>query len=447
MEAPQKVTSRNKLQLGSGVGLVAANMIGAGVFLSAGFMAQELAPVPILLAWVVGALIALAGCQAYAGVARLVPRSGGEYRFLSDLVHPFLGYLAGWASLLVGFAGPIAIDAVAAGSFLQRVWPATPPLLTGALVIIGLTAFHAVDFNVSKHAQNGLVAVKIALVVCFVGFGLALGNHALPDWGARSSDGSTGQAFASSLFYIAFAFSGWNAAIYAADEFARPERDVPRSMLIGCAGVATLYLLVNWVLVANITPDSARVVFEYDAQRVTLAHVVASDLFGETAAKVVSAAMALALISAASAMTFVGPRVYAAMARDGYLPRALAGSADRPPLGSVLLQGSVALLILVTHSLQQILQNVGAILTIFSALTAAALFKARFLDRRSPRPPTHRLVAAGLYVLAAGWMVYFGVRLSPTFWLWTGPFVVLAAVGYGAAVYTRRKPAARAQPR
>src|SRR2546426_7528229 len=109
MSAPRRI-----LGLGSGVGIVAANMIGAGVFLSAGFMAQDMGPGTILLAWVTGAVIALAGSRAYAAVAQLVPRSGGEYRYLSDLLHPSLGYLAGWGSLLLGFSAPVAVAAVAA---------------------------------------------------------------------------------------------------------------------------------------------------------------------------------------------------------------------------------------------------------------------------------------------------------------------------------------------
>jgi APA family basic amino acid/polyamine antiporter len=115
--------SAERLGLGSGVGLVVANMIGAGVFVSAGFMAQQLRPGVILLAWAVGAALALAGAIAYGGVVRVCPRSGGEYRFLSDLLHPFAGYLAGWTSLLVGFSAPIAAPALAAGPFARTLWP------------------------------------------------------------------------------------------------------------------------------------------------------------------------------------------------------------------------------------------------------------------------------------------------------------------------------------
>ena len=132
-----------------------------------------------------------------------------------------------------------------------------------------------------------------------------------------------------SLFFIAFAFSGWNAAAYAAGEFKDPKRDVPRAMLIGCALVAVLYLIVNWVFVANLTPAEGKAVFDYEQTRVTLGHVVVRHLVGDWGGRAMSVLALVAFISAASAMTMVGPRVYAAMAEDGFLPRALAARAAR----------------------------------------------------------------------------------------------------------------------
>ena len=123
------------------------------------------------------------------------------------------------------------------------------------------------------------------------------------------------------LFYIAFAFSGWNAAVYAASEFRDPKRDVPRAMMLGCALVGVLYLFVNWVFVANLTPEQCKVVFTYETARITLGHLIMKNLVGDIGAACMSVLAIVAFISAVSAMTFFGPRVYAAMARDGFLPR------------------------------------------------------------------------------------------------------------------------------
>jgi len=405
-----------KLHLASGVGLVAANMIGAGVFLSAGFMAQDMGPGPILLAWILGLVMALCGALAYGAVARLVPRSGGEYRYLSELLHPAAGYLAGWASLLLGFSAPIAVDALAAGAFARTVLPGVSPTLAAAALVVLLTAFHAIGFKTSFRLQNMLISAKIILLVGFVAVGLGLGTHAWPaDWtGEAVAGGFPTGAFASSLFFITFAFSGWNAAVYAAEEFGDPARDVPRAMLVGTVLVGLLYLVVNWIFVANLTPADATVVFKYDAftkgqavegGTVTLGHAVITRLVGPAAGALWSAVTVMVFVSAMSAMIFLGPRVYAAMARDGFLPRFLAGRGEHPPRSAIVLQGALALVIVLTQPLQAVLAMVGGVLMLFAALTALGLLVARARGR-TPTPSLAALGAAVIYVVVSAWLFF-----------------------------------------
>lgn len=410
------------LGLKTGVGIVVANMIGSGVFVSAGFMAQDLAPLWLLLAWVVGAFLALAGAFTYGEIARIIGRSGGEYRYLSDLMHPWLGSLAGWASLLVGFAAAIAFDAFNAGAFLVTLLPDTWGLdaslvarLVGTGLIVALTAVHAIHLHWSKWAQNVLVVAKIGLVLGFVALGLGLGSMAWPTWEPPNApvDGRfPWSAFIQHQYWVAFTFSGWNAAIYAAGEFRRPRRDVPRAMIIGCTGVAVLYLIVNWVFVANLTPDQAAVVMQDDAQAVTLGHLVVTDLVGPLGGYAMSACAVLLFASALSAMTMVGPRVYAEMAHDGVLPRWLRGHPDRPPTGSVLLQGALALALLYGETILQLVQSAAVVLLIFSGLTAAAVFWIRIHHRDLPRPRARGLIAAGIYLCAVVVLVAWGIQDS-----------------------------------
>jgi APA family basic amino acid/polyamine antiporter len=443
----QPMNARTKLTLWPGVGIVAANMIGAGVFLSAGFMAQDMGPGPILAAWVVGAILALSGARAYAEVARLVPRSGGEYRYLSELIHPALGYLAGWASLLVGFSAPIAADAVAAGDFAKTVFPGLSAQWMGAAFVVALSALHALGLRSSARAQNLLVVVKVLLLAGFVGVGLLLGSRAWPTWtppGAHPGAGFPLDAFAGSLFFIAFAFSGWNAVVYAAEDFVEPERTVPRAMIIGCLLVAALYLVVNWIFVANLTPADATVVFRYDSDRVTLGHAVVERLLGPGLGAVMSLFTVAVFLSAMSAMIMVGPRVYAAMARDGFLPAVLAGKDGRPPVASILLQGALAILILFTHPLRAILQNLGAILTLFAALTAGGLFKVALSRGSALRPRKAALVAAAVYVGSAALMLVAAYRRDGRFLVWSA---AVAALGLGGYALSRgRQRSADAPP-
>lgn len=421
--------SGGHLGLRSGIGLVVSNMVGAGVFISAGFMAQDLTPGLILISWVLGAVIALAGARAYATVATWVPRSGGEYRYLSDLLHPALGCLAGWGSLLVGFSAPIAVDALAAGEFARTLGSPLSPTVFGVLMILALGVMHATGRQASKHGHNLLFIGNGLLLAGFVITGLFFGTNAWPTWVPAAAAGSgpfPKEAFARGLFFIAFAFSGWNAATYAASEFRDPKRDVPRALLIGCGLVAVLYLAVNWVFVANLAPDDFKVVFGYDESKVTLGHVILSRVLGPFGGFIMSLLVLVAFVSAASAMTVVGPRVYATMAADGYLPAFLRVEEGKVPVKSIALQCAVALAILATHTLQQALANVGAILTLFAALVSVSIFR-RALSRKQglEKPNALTMAAASIHVGSSAFMLYFGFRDSTRLLIWVA--TVLAA--------------------
>lgn len=412
-------------------------MIGSGVFASAGLMAQGMGPGPLLLAWVVGGVLALAGARAYATVAGLVPRSGGEYRYLAELVHPWLGNLAGWTTLLVGFSAPIAINALAAASFLGTLVPLPSLRGVAAAMIVAMVALHALDLGLSRRTQNVLVALKVTSLVGFVVVGVVAGSHVRPTWTPpHASTGFPVEPFVAGLFYVAYAFSGWNAAIYAAEEFHHPGRDVPRAMVIGCSVVAVLYLLVNWIFVMNLDLSRAGILTE--SRLVTLAQLVAQNLLGPRGAAIMSALLTVGFLSTMSAMIFAGPRVCAAMARDGFLPAPLEGLPGRPPAVSVALQGLVALALLYAQRLQQTLLSVGALVTLFSALTASSLFWVRLRRRDLPRPPLSSLLSAALYVGSAAWMLYIGMRGSMTPLLWFTGVVVLALLAYSATRSTRR---------
>jgi basic amino acid/polyamine antiporter, APA family len=402
------VTAARKLGLWSGVGIVIANMIGAGVLTVPGFMAMSLAPSYILLAWLVGGIAALSGARAYAAIAQAIPRSGGEYRYLSILWHPLLGYLAGWTSLFVGFSQPVAADAQLIGYYTGTLGVDIPWRVVTAVVIVGVTALHAFDLGASRRGQNILVAIKIVLVSGFVAVGLIAGSNTWPTWVPEASaHGLPVALFFQNLVFIAFCYLGWNAAVYASEEFAAPRRDVPRAMLIGCAAVIVLYLLVNWVFVANLTPAHYGAWIGDDPQRITLGHVVMKQLVGTTGARIMSVFMIVALLSATSAMTMIGPRVYAAMARDGYLPAVFAGEGDRPPVGSVLLQGAIALAVAMTTSFIKAIETIGAVLTVMAALTALGVFKLQLDRRQAEKPGIAALIAAAIFVGLSGWMLYF----------------------------------------
>jgi len=411
-------------------------MVGTGVLVSNGFMASALSPQQTFAVWVVQALMAIAGAVAYARIAQMIPRSGGEYRYLSELFHPALGYLAGWTSLLVGFAAPVATAASTAGSFAEEAGLAIPPRLTAAVVIVLVTFFQIVDLQAAKWTQNLLVAVKASLFLVLISVGLFYGSSQLPLDAPQSAESNV---FAINLFFAAYAFSGWNASIYVAEEFAYPRRDVARSMIIGVLGVTLLYLAVTYVFVFNLTP--ADIASMGDAKE-RGAHLVVAKLVGPGAASVASIGIVLVLVSSANAMTFVGPRVNAAMAADGFLPRAFVAKSGRPPTAAIVFQGLIAMVLMMSHSLKGLIENVGMMLILMSAITVLGVVKIRFAPRPGGDPAPGPLVlgAAVIYFVAACWMLYNAVKMGASGVLWV---VVISIAALSAYLITRRVQAAR----
>jgi APA family basic amino acid/polyamine antiporter len=423
------VPTVRRLGLWSGVGVNVGVMIGTGVFVSAGFMADRMPPATILLAWVVGGVVAMAGARAYAAVSALIPRSGGEYRYLSDLFHPWLGTLAGWTSLLAGFAAPVASSAATAGPFAETLLPGLDSGVVGAAIIAGVTLAHAFHHGLSRVVQDTLAVAKVVLVAGFIAAGLVLGESGWPDWSPRAPDGAVA-TFMAQLVFVMYAYTGWNSAVYAAEEFDDPRRTVPRSMVIATAAVMLIYLLVNWVLVANLDGAMVAAFVGGDSARITFAHLVTDRLLGDLGGKVMSILVVVVLVSSVSAMTLVGPRVYQEMARDGHLPRVFIGRAGRPPVLSVLLQGAIALAVYATHTLAELIGNITVLLTLSSALTAAGLFRVQLSPRHAEKPGALPLVAAAVYVAMSAWMLAVVFLASARALIWPAILVVASTAAY-----------------
>src|SRR5262245_28132684 len=256
-------------------------MIGTGVFTSTGFQAHDLHdPATILIAWVVGGVLALCGAAAYAELGAMMPRAGGEYVYLSEAYHPALGFLSGWVSLTAGFSAPIAVAALAFATYFARLVPglAPEPWLAASLdigghhlfaialgareaIAIALTvvvpALHAFDTRIGGWVQAGFTAAKVLLIVGFIAFGVLIGHG---DWRNLATQGGglanlTTPSFAIALMYVSFAYSGWNAAAYVAGEVVRPARTLPRSLFAGTGVVMALYVGLNLVFLYAVPSD------------------------------------------------------------------------------------------------------------------------------------------------------------------------------------------------
>ncbi len=393
------VARRRAFGLSSATALVMANMIGAGVFTTSGFALHDLGSRgQVMAAWLLGGLIALCGALSYGALVRRMAESGGEYLFLSRFVHPRVGFLAGWVSLLAGFTGAIAFAATAFETYALPAAARPGWLPEGGLAVGVILACAILHGRIVRHGlltQNLVVVLKLALLLGFVGYALArLGRggwpgSALPDLGTTFSL----TAFASTMVWISLSYSGFNAAVYVAGEVREARTTVPRSLWLGTVVVAGFYLALNAVFVYAPAPDAV-------AGRPDVAAVAADALGGHWPAALVRTAISLALLSSVSSMIVAGPRVYARMARDGVFPALFRGGEQRAPTASIVLQALLATLVVSVSTLSQLLSYLGFTLSLSAAGAVACVFLVRRREGAQAVPCVGYPVVPALFILA-----------------------------------------------
>ncbi len=392
---------RRRLGLTSAAALVVANMIGAGVFTTSGFALADLGrPETVLLAWVVGGVIALCGALSYGALARRIPESGGEYTFLSRTVHPLAGFLAGWVSLLVGFTAPIAAAALGLQAYLADSFGmAGRPEWIGTTAILIAGLMHGMQLRTGVVLQNTAVGLKLVLISGFVVLG-ALRIPVQADSSVLPSAGFELGAFAVTLVWISFAYSGWNAAVYIAGEVREPERHLHRSLWLGTGVVTLIYLALNAVFLYS-APAQAL------AGKAEIGAIAAEAHGGNALRQAVSVLVTLALFTSISAMVMAGPRVYARMAEDGLFPRRL-GVAGEVPRAAVALQVGLAVLVAWVSGLRELLGYIGFTLGISAVATVGGLIALRRREGPLRVPVPGYPWVPGLFILttlsAAGFM-------------------------------------------
>ncbi|MCP5022688.1 MAG: APC family permease [bacterium] len=359
--------TRRRLGTPSLGAIVAANMIGAGVFTTSGFALGDLgSPGWVMVAWLLGGVLAIAGSLCYGALAARLSESGGEYLFLSRTLHPSIGFLAGWVSIWAGFTGAIALAAEAAQVYLGPWLPAglAPDWIgSGVIVLAGL--LHTRGVGPATWVQNSVVTIKVVLLLVLVGVGAAQ-LAPQPEPVASSFSFAT---FAATMMWISLSYSGWNGAVYVAGEARDPKRTLPRSMLFATLVVTALYLALNWVFLHSAPVDQL-------AGRKDVAAIAARNLGGAGLENLVRVVLVIALLTSVSSMVMIGPRVMARMADDGLLPRKLAFT-GKVPTAAIWTQVILAVGVLWASGLRQQLTNLGWILSLFTALTVIGLMRLR----------------------------------------------------------------------
>ena len=392
--------------------LVVANTIGTGVFTSLGFQVVDIQTgFALLLLWVIGGVFALCGALSYGELSALMPRSGGEYHFLSKIYHPAVGFLSGWISVTVGFAAPIALAAMALGDYFSSVFPVFSPMGVALFVTIAISILYSQQNAIGSYFQNSMTVLKVALIVLLIFCGVVLATPQdlsfLPS--ADDFNAITSAPFAVSLVFVTYSYSGWNAAVYLASEVKSPQRNVPRALLFGTSVIMVLYVALNFVFLYS-TP------IEDMAGQVKVGYIAATSIFGEQGAKLMGLLISFGLVSSISAMTWAGPRVTQAIGEDFAIFRGLARKNRHGiPHLALWLQLAIAIVLIVTSTFEAILTYLGFTLTLSSLLTVLGVFVLRVKQPETPRPyktwgyPVTPLVFVGISL----WIVVFVFLSKP----------------------------------
>ena len=407
--------------------VVVASMVGTGVLTTSGFTVNDVGSNQLMLIlWVVGGLVAACGALTLCELSAALPRSGGDYVFLYESYGPTAAFLSGWVSFLMGFGGPIALTASASARYLVKPigldsasagW-AQSSIATAAIVALGVV--HCLGRGSTSRAQGGMTVLKLGILAAIAIAGIASG------WGHWENLDDRPPittpllvTMASSLVYISYAYTGWNAASYLAGEVEQPQRRMPRAILSGTALVVALYLALNVAYALALPAAAVRGIVDRagDVTAVTpIAEIAAERLYGPRVSGPLSVAIGLTLLASLSAYILTGPRVAYAMARAGQVPEVLGRLSRRGvPATATVAQVAWSLVLLWTASFDELLQYSGVGLALFSMLTVSSVYVLRWRRPDLPRPfrtPGYPVVPA-VFLLATATLVAAVFKQKP----------------------------------
>jgi APA family basic amino acid/polyamine antiporter len=434
--------------------VIVSNVIGGGILFAPPQVAASVPSALLFLSvWAAGGVLAFAGAMAYAELAALRPRAGGEYVYLRAAYGPLAAFLTGWASFVSGFSGAMASSAVVFAIYLGRFVPAagnaTPfmaiPIIPGTLqlsfspqtvcamvLVWGLAFIHLRGVGPGRVVGNVLAALKISSLVLFVAVGFAIGTGNAANVTEGGTVAPTGWLLA--LLAVMFTYSGWNAAGYVAEEIRDPGRNVPRAFALGTGAVIAIYLALN-ALYLYVVP-----VGELAKVPASVLDFVADRLLGAAAGNIMAVIALISLSASVSAMTFAGPRVYFAMARDGLFFRraAVVHTRYRTPATAIVAQAVWTSLLVLSAKADTLLLYTAFTISLFTGVAVLALFVLRTREPNAERP--FRAWAypylPGLYVAVSAAM------LINSFWTAPGPAfsgAIIIAAGIPLYLWFRRR--------
>ena len=438
------------LSLLDSVLLLVSGIIGSSIFLTAKDIAGPLPqPMLFLLVWVIGGVISLFGCVAFAELGSMFPESGGQYIYLREAYGDLTAFLYGWMLFAVANGGSIAALTVAAAAYTGHVFPVVSEAhvilsVAGititraqvfALFLIALVTYvNVVGLRWGALLQNLSTWTKFAAMAAFVVLGFAIGNG---DWSHFQSHGvglTMGlhptqliSAMGVALIAVFWAYDGWVYITWVAGEVKEPRRNVPLAMILGVLVVGAIYLAMNVTYLYALPLSEI-------AKRETIVHDAATALFSPGAAVWLSLMIAVSCFSAAATCTLSGARVYLAMAQDGVFFKRMAVIHPkwRTPAFSLIGQGIWAALLTLSGRYDQLYTYVIYGMVLSYTLTVIGMFLLRWKRPELPRP--YRCTGypwlPAIYVLVGGAWTLNTIITRPTEAFWGTAIVLIGVPGY-----------------
>jgi len=411
--------------------LVISSMIGTGIFTSLGFQLTDIQNTwSIVLIWALGGVFALIGAFTYAELGTNFDESGGDYIFLSKLIHPLVGYVYAWTSLTVGFTAPIAISVMAMQSYLNPIDPSIFNEWFGVVVILVLAAVHSVSLGQSGKFHNVSTAIKIGFILTLIILGfwyLPVQENAI-DLSSSWQDEIFLPGFAVALVFVTYAYTGWNAAAYIVDEINDVRRNLPKALIVGSAVVTILYVLVQVVFLKHASVDQL-------SGNVEVAFIAFKNLFGAEKGNWVSYFIAIQLIATISGYLWTGSRITFAMSKDHSLWRKLAVKNNNGiPVRALWFQAVVSILLTLTGTFEEVLLYASFVLQLMGTLTVASIFwlKGRTGAYKSPLKPFLQIAFILFSLWILGYMLFERPRESAI-------GLLFVASGVGTYFMSRRR--------
>ncbi len=427
-------SGRVKYGFYTAISVVIANMIGTGVFTSLGFQLLNIkSGFAILLLWAAGGVAALCGAMSYAELGAALPRSGGEYNFLTRIYHPAAGFVSGWVSATIGFAAPVALAAITFSAYATSVvdeggayW--RQQALACALIVV-MAAIHGGRRGASGNAQKVFTLIKLLVIISFCMAAAFLLKTPQPvSFLPSPADAQiiTSGAFAVSLIYVSYAYAGWNAATYLSGEIENPQKNLPRILTLGALIVVVLYVSLNAVFLKAAPIEDM-------AGQVEIGFIAAKALFGKTGADLTGLIMASLLISTVSAMTIAGPRVLQVIGEDfKAFSRLAVTNRDGIPFLAIYFQSAIAIIFIITSSFDSILVFAGFTLALNTFFSVLGVFVLRWREPALVRPyktfgyPFTPMIFLGL----TGWTLTYVIIQRPVEGLFGLALIVAGGVFY-----------------